>query len=356
MLLVKRTNPGATTPVPADAPRSTGDPSSGSLIGGSTQQRLDLASAALKLRGEQVSARVVFFNPEQQTNAELDAITQQVINDLRAIQEVRHSEHPEAVVSSADYEIDLIAVLRKSLEQVLDPRRGSFIKLKLELLSRRFTTLFFEFALGHNARPAELAARLVTTPEQALYTAVLHNQQRLRDQLRALRYEREDLYDTALERLSRWERDLQSAYLSQRAPELGRLLPIVIAVFTDFFQDGFRTNLGEFCWAVVRESNVARAGDPLQGMPRVGPRAFPRFRESFEKHFLEDLVLNVQDPLVARLNASQESLRPETLGFVADPRVFSTACAVMCDAFYDHLHSEGLLDLPPQWRQAAKEA
>ena len=356
MLPVKRTNPDAMPPVPGDAPRSKGDPASGSLIGGSTQQRLDIASAALKLRGEQVSARVVFFNPEQQTNAELDAITQQVIDDLRAMQTVRQSQPQKMTISSADYEIDLIAVLRKSLEQVLDPRRGSFIKLKLELLSRRFTTLFFEFALGHNAVPAELAARLVTTPEQALYTAVLHNQRGLRDHLRARRYEREDLYDTALESLNRWERDLQSAYLSQRAPELGRLLPIVFAVFTDFFQEGFRTNIGEFCWAVVRESNVARAGDPLQGMPRVGPRAFPRFRESFEKHFLEDLVLNVQDPLVARLNASQESLRPETLGFVADPRVFSTACAVMCDAFYDHLHNEGLLDLPLQWRQATREA
>ena len=59
---------------------------------------------------------------------------------------------------------------------------------------------------------------------------------------------------------------------------------------------------------------------------------------------------------MARLNASEVRLRPETLAFVADPRVFSTACAVMCDAFYDHLHSEGLLDLPQQWRQAAREA
>jgi hypothetical protein len=358
---VKRTNPGATPPPPplpathAHRPGPGGDPASGSLIGGSTQQRLDLASAALKLRGEQVSARVVYFNPEQQTNAELDAITQQVINDLRAIQDVRQSQRPETTVSSADYEIDLIAVLRKSLEQVLDPRRGTFLKLKLELLSRRFTTLFFEFALGHNARPEELAARLVTTAEQALYTAVLHSQQRLRDDLRALHYEREELYDTALERLGRWERDLQSSYLSQRAPELGRLLPIVIEVFTEFFHDGFRGNLGEFCWAVVREGKVARAGDPIHGMPRIGPRAFPSFREAFEKHFLEDLVLNVQDPLVARLNATSSALRPETLAFVADPRVFSTACGVMCDAFYDHLHSEGLLDLPQQWRQAARE-
>jgi hypothetical protein len=355
--LVKRTRPGGTIPPQAAAPPAgAGDPASGSLIGGSTQQRLDLASAALKLRGEQVSARVVYFNPEQQTNAELDAITQQVINDLRAIQNVRESQRPEVPASSADFEIDLIAVLRKSLEQVLDPRRGSFLKRKLELLSRRFTTLFFEFALGHNALPEELAARLVTTAEQGLYTAVLRNQQRLRDDLRALRFEREEIYDTALERLSRWERDLQSSYLSQRAPELGRLLPIVIEVFTEFFQEGFRGNLGEFCWAVVREGNVARAGDPTHGMPRVGPRAFPRFREAFEKHFLEDLVLNVQDPLVARLNDTAASLRPETLAFVADPRVFSTACGVMCDAFYDHLHSEGLLDLPQQWRQATREA
>ena len=355
--LVKRTDSGA-APAPRTAPSdrpATGDPASGSLIGGSTQQRLDLASAALKLRDEQVSARVVYFNPEQQTNAELDAITQQVIDDLRAIQDVRQSQRPEAPASSADYEIDLIAVLRKSLEQVLDPRRGTFLRAKFELLSRRFTTLFFEFALGHTAQPAELAARLVTTPEQALYTAVLHNQQHLRRDLRALHYEREELYDTALERLSRWERELQAAYLSQRAPELGRLLPIVIEVFTEFFHEGFRANLGEFCWAVVRESSVARSGDNIQGMPRIGPRSFPRFREAFEKHFLEDLVLNVQDPLVARLNASKERLRPETLGFVADPRVFSTACAVMCDAFYDHLHSEGLLDLPQQWRQATHE-
>lgn len=356
--LVRRTNSVTTTtapgPLPSDRP-ATGDPASGSLIG-NTQQRLDLASAALKLRDEQVSARVVYFNPEQQTNAELDAITQQVIDDLRAIQDVRQSQRPESPVSSADYEIDLIAVLRRSLEQVLDARRGSFLRLKLELLSRRFTTLFFEFALGHHAGPSELAARLVTTPEQALYTAVLRSQQKVRDDLRALRYEREELHDIALERLSRWERELQSAYLSQRAPELGRLLPIVTEVFTEFFQEGFRANLGEFCWAVVRESAVARSGDSIQGMPRIGPRSFPRFREAFEKHFLEDLVLNVQDPLVARLNASEVRLRPETLAFVADPRVFSTACAVMCDAFYDHLHSEGLLDLPQQWRQAAREA
>ena len=88
--LVRRTDSGAPQPPPPPSgrPTSAGDPASGSLIGGSTRQRLDLASAALKLRGEQVSARVVFFNPEQQTNAELDAITQQVINDLRAIQEI----------------------------------------------------------------------------------------------------------------------------------------------------------------------------------------------------------------------------------------------------------------------------
>ena len=40
----------------------------------------------------------------------------------------------------------------------------------------------------------------------------------------------------------------------------------------------------------------------------------------------------------------------ETLDFIADPRVFSVVCGVMCDAFYDALHSDGLLELPQEWR------
>ena len=32
------------------------------------------------------------------------------------------------------------------------------------------------------------------------------------------------------------------------------------------------------------------------------------------------------------------------------PRVFSVVCGVMCDAFYDALNSDGLLELPPTWR------
>ena len=43
-------------------------------------------------------------------------------------------------------------------------------------------------------------------------------------------------------------------------------------------------------------------------------------------------------------------LRNETLAFVADPRIFTDVCSVMCDSIYDFLHGEGFLDLPANWR------
>ncbi len=312
----------------------------------------------MRLRDEQVSARVIYFDPEQRTNAELDAITEAVVAELAQIRNVRQSQRPSqpSPQTSADREIDLIAVLRKSLELVLDPRRGTFLRVKLAALTRRVTKLFFEAALGHNASPAELAARTISTPEQAVYYAVARSRQKIVADLSSLRYESPDVKDAALERLERLERDLQVAFLSQKAPELEKLLSILMEVFTEFFHEAFRENIGEFCWAVVRESGVTRAGDSAHGMPRVGPRGFPRFRETFERQFLQTLVLNVQEPLVKRVRDGHQTFRKETLAFVSDPRVFSAVCSVMCDAFYDHLHSEGLLDLPARWRAGDDDA
>lgn len=342
---------------PSGGAVGSGAEGASTLLGASTQEKLSLAQAAMRLRDEQVSARVVYFGPEQRTNAELDAITEAVVAELAQIRSVRQSQRPEvsAQPSPADREIDLIAVLRRSLELVLDPRRGTFLRVKLAALSRRVTKLFFAAALGHNATPEALASRSIATPEQAVYYAVARSRAKIVADLGSLRYESTEVRDAAIERLDKLERDLQMAFLSREAPELEKVLSILIEVFTEFFHDTFRQNLGEFCWAVVRESAVTRAGDPSGGMPKIGPRGFSKFRECFERQFLQVLVLNVQEPLVKRVRDAGQSFRRETLGFVSDPRVFSVVCSVMCDAFYDHLHSEGLLDLPARWRAGEDE-
>jgi hypothetical protein len=325
----------------------------GSLLMVSTKQKLDLAGAAMKLRDEQVSARIIFFDPDQKTNAELDKITESVIAELKAIQNVR-GPSATSTASLNDREAELTAMLRVRLEQLLDPKRAAFIRSKLDTLSRRVTTLFFEAALGHNATPDELAARVVTLPEQAVYYAMLRSKAQIVDDLQSLNYESEDVYNESLDRLARLEKDLQVSLLSRKAPELEKLLPVVIEVFTEFFTDSFRKDLRGFTSQVVKESRAA-ADDGRA--PKISAEAFPRFREAFERGFLERLVMGVQEPIILRLEAMEEEseaqlFQDETLDFIADPRVFSVVCGVMCDAFYDAMHSDGLLELPAAWRNA----
>src|SRR5688572_2844268 len=52
----------------------------------STQAKISLADIALQLRDEQLEARIVHYREDLETNAELDAITAQVVNELRALQ------------------------------------------------------------------------------------------------------------------------------------------------------------------------------------------------------------------------------------------------------------------------------
>lgn len=329
----------------------TGAAGGAGLVWSTTQERMDIATAALRLRDEQVSARVVYFEPESATNAELDKITEGVIAELKAMRNVREAQRPAAPQSHSDREIDLIAVLRQRLEQVLDPRGGSFLRAKLDVLSRRVTTLFFERALGHGASPEALAARPITLPEQGLYYAVVRSRQTLEADLKSLRYESPSVLERALENLASVERDLQLTYLSRKAPELEQLLPLVLSVFGEFFRETFRRNVGDFCWQVVRASKVARLPiEPGKAIYKISPAGFAKFRETFERLFLEQLLLGVKEPLIAQIEAHQGRFAPGTLAFVADPQVFSAVCAVMCDAFYDHLHSEGVLELPVGWR------
>lgn len=317
----------------------------------STREKLDLASAALRLRDEQLGARVVFFEPDQQTNAELDSITEAVIAELQAVRQVKG---PDSALPPprAEVEIELIALLRRALEELFDPRRGSFLRARLEALSRRITNLYFESELGAGLSPESLQARAIAFPEQALCYVLAKHKSALVESLGALRYDSREVHREAQERLQRMERELQVAFLSRSAPELEKVLEVFLDVLTDFLRERFRANLGEFAWQVVREAGSAsHALAPAGHVPRIPPKGFARFREVFERHFLQELVLHAQEPLLLGLQEVQDALRAQTLAFARDPRVFSTVCSILCEGFYDHLQAEGVLDLPRQWRE-----
>jgi hypothetical protein len=252
---------------------------------------------------------VVFFEPEQATNAELDSITDAVIAELQAVRGVRGPE-PPPTAARAETEIELIALVRRGLESVLDPHRGNFLRGRLEALSRRITNLYFESELGAGLSPEGLQARTIAFPEQALCYVLARHKTALLESLGALRFESVEVAREAHDRLHRLEKELQVGFLSRSAPELERVLEVFLDVLTEFLRERFRDNLGEFAWEVVREAGVAsHARTPSGHLPRIPPKGFVRFREVFERRFLQELVLHAQEPLLAGLQEVQDTLR-----------------------------------------------
>lgn len=353
-------------PIPLVARRATARAAAehGSLLGASARESFTLIESAQKLRDEQVRARVVYYAPDADTNAELDAITADVLDELDTLRKVHHSSNPpkhpdedEEVEAPGRTtlmgdEITLTAQLRHSLELLLDTRQG-FLRARLEQMSRRVTTLFFEAVL-HTDRWDHGPALPVPSPEQAIWLAHMRTRASLLDALRALHPASPEVIEHAVARHARFERELQTELLTRRAPELERVLTALIDVFGEFFASTFRHDLGDFAWSVVRESRVARTDDALVDGYKIAAGAFGRFREVFERHFLERLVFGVKEPLIARLDALSVRPADDALEFVADPRLLALVCELMCDAFYDHLQAEGVLDLPVSWHNTRR--
>lgn len=320
----------------------------------STQQLIAAASSALKLRDEQLQARVQYYNKDLKTNAELDAITEQVVAELRAMGKVQAEAKPAR--PQQEIEIELIAALRGLLEKLFSEKRQTFVQRKIEIVQRRISQLFFNSELY--ARLAEKggdgSAPAATWPEQALYFAVKPFEEQITAELAAMPVSSPDVRSRATEELQGFLRRLCTQFLAKTTPELERLLAIYKEVLGQFFYQVFPNEIGDFAWEVVRESRVA-AGHDL-GYKITADR-FHQFREVFDKKFLERLVLNVQEPITKRAMANVEAgaFRDATLRFVADPHIHSEICAVINDSLYDYLHGEGYLDLPVDWKRLLAE-
>lgn len=301
------------------------------------------ASAALRLRDEQLRARVLYYNADQKTNAELDAVTAQVVAELQAMAKGQLGARP-----AQEIEIELIQNLRELLEKLFSKKRTGFLNRKLEEVQRRITQLFFNSELY--ARLAEDAKDVpaATWPEQALYFAMKRHEEQVLAELEQMPVSEPAVRARAIERLQAFQRQLCNDFLGKTTPELERLLTIYRDALTTFFHEIFPRNMGEFCWQVVRESRVAHGHD--LGYKITADR-FHAFREVFDRHFLEHLVLNVQKPITDRASQTSEQFRDATLRFIQDPLIHTEICGAINDAIYDYLHGEGYLDLPPDWRR-----
>ena len=323
----------------------------------STTQKLLLADAALALRDEQIAARVVHYKAELATSPELDRITEQVVAEFSELQRISRASFPGLLAvdapltdkDKAQLEIELIQSLKTMLARVFrKDKLASVIERKIGEASKRFARLFFESELHEKMRGSTTEIKTMRQAEQALYYALVRSQESMLTQLASFEYADPEILTRAKEVLGEWMKGLRHDFLGRTTPELNALVSLLTEGLTKFFTQELPPLTGELAWEVVKEARLrdarARAGY------KISADAFPAFRQAFERRFLQRLVPFAEDEMLKKVRESEGKFRTETIRFVAEPRIFSDVCELVCDAVYDYLYNDGFLDLPPDWR------
>lgn len=316
-----------------------------------TQNKMSLADVALALRDEQLEAKIVHYKADLQTSPELDAITAQVVADLKMMQAANKgpSLAPVPAQDRAQLEIELIQSLKLNLQRLFrTDKLASIFERKLGEVAKRFARLFFESELHEKLRGSENEVKIMRFPEQALYHVLTRNQDRLAHELEAFDYPDLDVEAHAKEDLDNFIKELRNAFLARTTPELNLLMKYLNEVLIAFFTQELPPMVGELAWEVVKEARLAD-GNTTAGY-KLSASVFPRFRMAFERRFLQRLVPFAEDEMLKRAREGEEKFRAETIRFVADPHIFSDVCELVCDSVYDFLYNDGFLDLPGDWR------
>jgi hypothetical protein len=323
----------------------------------STRAKMSLADIALQLRDEQLQARIVHYKADLETSPELDAVTAAVVAELKALQKAAGADSPSAPPEAdrAQVEIELISSLKQRLARLF--RAGELsgtVERKVGEASKRFARVFFESELCERIRGSEGEQKTMRFGVQALYHVLSRNHEVLQAQLEGFEYQSPEELEDAKGRLEDITKELRNAFLSATMPELNALVKMLNELLRGFFTVELPPAVGELAWEVVKEARLADAR--ARAGYKIGAEAFPRFRATFERKFLQRLVGFVEDGMLERVRAKGSEFRAETLRFVADPQIFTDVCELVCDAIYDYLYNDGFLDLPSDWRARLVQA
>ena len=310
-----------------------------------------IAEMALGLLEEQVQARIVHYKAELATNPELDAITEQVVAQLRQMRDSmtgqeRSSLPPEQISTSQE------RILKGLLERVFRQDAPALLLEKaLKAIHRKLARLFFESELHDKTRGQDGATKVIQHGEQAVYYLLVRYKHRLEAELSGFDYTSDEVRERAFGILQKFGKEMQDGFLSRRSSELKRIVAVFNGVLVDFFCKQMPPELAELAHDVVQKT---QGGGGRAYAYKVGADAFPRFRAAFERDFMVRLVRFSEDELVRRLADTAGAAREETIKFITDPHVFSMICGEVSEAIYEFLCNEGFLDLPPDWRQMAR--
>ncbi len=319
----------------------------------STAAKLSLADIALALRDEQLEAKVVHYRADLETNAELDAVTAQVVAELqtlqRAVRLAAPVSRPVPSQERTNVEAELIRTLGEMLARIFRPERlATTIERKLGEVAKRFARLFFESELAEKIRGQDDELKTLRFSDQAMFHALHRAESTILEALDSFNYVHENVKERAQAKYTELLKGLRNDFLARTTPELNVLVKFLNDVLSFFFTSELPAMLGELSSQVVRDARLAEA--KTGAGYKISASAFPLFRQSFERNFMKRLVPSVEDGMLQRVRETAGQFRSETIQLVADPAIFSEVCEVICEAIYDVLYNDGFLDLPPDWR------
>lgn len=312
----------------------------------------ELAGLAMLLREEQVKARVVHYKAEMETNAELDAITAEVVAELHALQAKARKTQPAD--DRTTMEAEQIKTLTTLLGRLFRADAPSVVlEQRTQDIARRMMKLFFESALLDRVSAAQQTRlKTIQYADQGIFYVLHRYENRFKAELESFTYDDDDTREATFDLLTRMTNDLRVNFLTRRSPELKNLLGLTQKALVELLMRGIPPHTGRIAREVVEEAKTAQRENSVGY--KILPSAFPDFRVSFERRFMKLLIENMEPRLVKALETSEVAFRDDTIAFVQSPEIYSEMCQIVCDAVYEFLQNEGFLELPADWRTAVK--
>src|SRR5262252_4571904 len=174
-------SPPRRPPPPPSRARSPADGTRGGAEAMTQGEKDALTMRALGLLNEQVQARIVHYKGDLETSPELDAITAQVVSQLKEMQAAFSTRTPTGEPPAA-LEARHIATLTQLLGRVCSGgERGNLITQNLKPIGRRVAKLFFESELHEKTKGDK--EKTIFHAEQGVYYVLQRYKHRISNEL-----------------------------------------------------------------------------------------------------------------------------------------------------------------------------